>query len=195
MSKKIIPGEPVKLTDRQRMFIHFYLQCFNMAEAGRRAGYSPTTAEKMGNENYHKPHVYAEIQKGIEAKCMGKDEVLTRLADHARGDMGEFLTPGTVNYDVKRAEGKTHLLKRLKTKTKSYTPEGADQPITETDVEFELHDPQAALVQIGRHLKLFTDKTELTALVGMVTSDELAAARSRMIEEEKRLLGDDGSDV
>jgi hypothetical protein len=39
-------------------------------------------------------------------------------------------------------------------------------PVTEVDVELELYDAQAALVHIGRHHKLFTDKSELTGKDG-----------------------------
>jgi phage terminase small subunit len=63
-----------------------------------------------------------------------------------------------------------------------------DTPIVETEVEFELHDSQNALVQIGRHHKLFTDKSELSGPDGgpiAFTADDMAQAKNE-IEQWKQ---------
>jgi len=83
---------------------------------------------------------------------MDADEVLARLADQARGNIADFMNtevPGGI-IDLEKAQelGLTHLIKSI-----SWTKQG---------VKVELYDAQAALVHIGRHLKLFTDRVEVT---------------------------------
>jgi len=80
------------MTRKQQIFIDEYLKCWNAAEAARRAGYSVKTAYSIGHELLNKPEVEAAIQARLEEVHMGADETLQRLADMARGDMGEFLS-------------------------------------------------------------------------------------------------------
>src|SRR5262245_18150974 len=81
------------LTKKQRDFITSYLDCWNATKAALDAGYSERTARSIGSENLTKPDIKAAIEARI-AQIMPKGEVLTRLAEHARGDMGDFLTIG-----------------------------------------------------------------------------------------------------
>jgi phage terminase small subunit len=79
------------LKPKQRAFVVAYLVCLNAAEAARRAGYSEKTARSIGAENLTKPDIAAAIKAGFETKAMPSEEVLARLAEHARGSMGDFL--------------------------------------------------------------------------------------------------------
>lgn len=82
--------DPVdKLTTKQRVFIQEYLICWNATEAARRAGYAQPNVQ--GSQNLVKPSIRGEIQRRLAEKAMSADEVLARLADHARGSMGDFL--------------------------------------------------------------------------------------------------------
>jgi phage terminase small subunit len=157
------------LTDKQQVFVAEYIKDFNLTRAAIAAGYSPRSAHTIGWENIRKPEIAEEIEKVIADRCMTKTEVLTRLAEHARGDIGDFVilrNNGTPCFDFGTAieQNKMRLIKKLKTKTRSYVIKDDDEdgtPVTEVDVEFELYDAQSALVQIGRHHKLFTDKQEI----------------------------------
>lgn len=95
-----------------------------------------------------------EIKRRVSEKAMTADEVLVRLADQARGTVEDYISFNhapyptfTLDLDKARRRGVLHLIKKLK-----YNAEGYP--------EIELHDAQAALVQIGKHHKLFTDKIE-----------------------------------
>jgi phage terminase small subunit len=160
-------------TGKQEAFITEYLRDFNATQAAIRAGYSEKTAYAIGHENLKKPEIAAEIQRRIAEKAMGADEVLLRLADHARGDMGDFLdiTPMGFVIDVNKAQqaGKTHLIKKVKLRTQtSVSKEGIE---TEThDMEIELYNAQDALVQLGRFHKLFTDKTEIKSDINLTVN-------------------------
>lgn len=162
------------LTNKQRAFIAEYLKDFNGTQAAIRAGYSQRTARAIASEILTKPDIQKEISAQIAERSMGPDEVLLRLAEHARGDMGDFLDITSMGFvvDLSKAQekGLTHLIKKVKMRTQtSVNKEGIE---TEThDIELELYDAQAALVQLGRHHVLFTDKQEVTRKSYNVTID------------------------
>lgn len=145
------------LTYKQQLFVEHYLTCLNAAEAARRAGYSLKTAGKIGSENLTKPDIKVEIDKRLKEAAMSADEVLRRLADQARSTLEDFISDGPtgpyVDLDKARELGKMHLLKKFK--------EDKDG-----NISIELHDPQAALVHLGRYHALFVDKTALTDPTG-----------------------------
>jgi len=159
----------VSITKKQRVFIEEYLQCWNAAEAARRAGYSQRTARIQASKLLTKPDIQEEIQKRISEKAMSADEVLLRLGDMARGDLGDFVDIESMSFNVslKKAKelGLTHLIKKVKQRTKITQKQDGDET-EEHFIEFELHDSQAALEKLGRHHKLFTDKTEITGAGG-----------------------------
>jgi phage terminase small subunit len=79
------------LTDKERLFVEHYLACWNATEAARRAGYSQRSARSIGSENLTKPNIRTRIEERLSEAAMGANEVLARLAEHARGSMGDFL--------------------------------------------------------------------------------------------------------
>lgn len=148
------------LTDKQRVFIDEYLVDFNATRAAIAAGYSEKTARFIGSENLTKPNIREEIDRLITEHCMGKDEVLMRLANHARGDIDDYLNEqGQFDLAKARAARKTGLIKKLKTKTTARVI--MDAETTTTEVEFELYDAQSALLNLGKHLDLFSDKLQI----------------------------------
>ncbi len=146
------------LTAKQQAFITEYLLCWNAAEAARLAGYSEATARSIGHENLTKPDIQDEIKRRVSERAMSADEVLVRLAAMARADISDFVSfvPGVkgpyIDLEKANAAGKLGLVKKLK-----YNELGG--------IEFELYDAQAALVQLGKVHKLFTDKQEINATV------------------------------
>ena len=106
---------------KQRVFIDEYARDFNATQAAIRAGYSPKTAYSIGQENLNKPEIAKAIQERIAARAMGKDEVVDRLGEHARGDMGDFMDIGSMAFslDLNKAKelGLTRLIKKVRQKT------------------------------------------------------------------------------
>ncbi len=159
------------LTGKQALFVEAYLKCWNKTESARQAGYAgnDATLGAIGYENFKKPEIFEEIQRRISETAMSADEVLMRLGDHARGNMGDFWQipdKGSPSLDLtsEKAKANLHLIKKMKVKTTVRTI--ADIPETTTEIDFELYDAQAALEKLGRHHKLFTDKTEVTGKDG-----------------------------
>lgn len=169
---------------QHEQFIAVYVETRNAAEAARRAGYSPKTARQQGSRLLTR----ADIQDEIAARLtpiITSDEVLERLTSHARGTMADFIDVdegGNFRINLKEAKNRArlHLIKKVKT-TRRVTEES-----TETTVELELYDAQAALVQLGKYYRLFSDRVtvdwlgELEAL-GL----DAHAIESELIEQFK----------
>lgn len=141
-----------QLTHRQRAFVENYLMCWNASEALRRAGYKGKNADVIAAQNLVKPSIRSAIEARLAEMSMGANEVLMRLGEHARNDGAEYVTVGENKkpaLDIERMirDGKQRLIKGI-----TYSRSG--------DVIVELYDAQSALVHLGRHHKLFTDKVE-----------------------------------
>lgn len=155
-----------KLTPKQRLFVETYTtNGFNATQAAITAGYSETTAYSIGSENLKKPEIAAAIDRFFEENTMTAKEVLLRLTEHARGDIGDIWDPmsGQVNWDEAIAKKKTHLIKKLRHKTTRISRGsglGAEEIETFED-EIELHNPQFALHLLGKQHGLFVDKSEV----------------------------------
>jgi len=178
------------LNDKQRAFVEHYLACWNGAEAARRAGYSVKTAREQASDLLTKPNIKAAIAQRIAELKMSADEVLLRLADHARGSIEHFMD-GQDEFSLAEArkQGKMHLVKKLKrTKRTEHRKDG--DPVVTTTTEVELHDPQAALVQLGRANALFTDKVAPVTPDGQheytgLTDDERMARLAALAERAR----------
>ncbi len=137
------------LTKRQQLFRDYYLVSFNATDAARQAGYKHPN--QQGPELLKQPHIAAAIEERLGEVAMSANEVLARLTEHARSDIGEFLDIDG-NLDLKRMKdsGMTRLVKKLNTsKASGTTPKGGDWE-RET-VTLELHDAQAALTTLARY--------------------------------------------
>lgn len=146
----------VRLRGRRRAFVEEWFKDFNGTRAAERAGY-------MGNENtlavtasrmLRNAKVRAYISERFAAKAMDADEVLARLANQARGDIGDLLQPGgIIDLDRVKAAGLTHLIK-------SITYQKGQR------VRVELYSSQRALELIGKHQRLFVGRYEHSGLEG-----------------------------
>lgn len=172
-----------RFTDKQAAFIDAYFLCgLNATEAARLAGYK--SPRQMASENLSKPYIRAEIDRRLNERTMKADEVLYHLGEQATADIGDFFKvveewtfyppptadildaveviddsdpddPKTrVSYFVRRVAVDTdrlvdpaysHLLHKF-----TDSPKGG--------LTIELYNKQNALVHLGKHYALFTDK-------------------------------------
>ncbi|WP_288777379.1 terminase small subunit [uncultured Mitsuokella sp.] len=83
----------MKLTEKQRRFVDYYVETGNKTEAAKRAGYSEKTAASIGDENLRKPVIKAAIDarlKKLEDERIAKvDEVMKFLTSTLRGEVKE----------------------------------------------------------------------------------------------------------
>lgn len=138
------------LSIKHQEFVNWYLQLWNQTEAYKRV--YPKSSDDAARANAARlianDNIKAEIEQRVAEKAMTANEVLMRLAEQARGDYSQYLTPYGVDMNGLIADGKQHLVKGMKPGQFGMT--------------IEFHDAQAALQLIGKHYKLFVDKTELS---------------------------------
>ena len=157
------------LTGKQQAFIVEYLKCWNASEAARRAGYSLNTAGAIGSENLKKPEILAAIERFKAEHIMSAEEVQVELTKQARSDIGDFLTQSgdVVMVDLPKAleVKKTGLIKKL-SQTRTVRTRGDDDIEESISTIIELYDKQAALVQIGKMHKIFSERQEVVGKDG-----------------------------
>lgn len=170
-------GTKAELTDKQRLFVLEYLQSWNATDAARKAGYADP--EQAGYENKRKQEIQAEISRHLDERAMPANEVLARLAEHARGSLGEFIgtdETGKPNRFSLASDKPLHLVKKVS--------------VTDKGWSFEMYDAQAALVHIGKHHGLFVDKSEITGKDGgpiETTNSKLEQAARELTEWREQM--------
>lgn len=169
---------------QHEQFIEAYVETRNAALSARRAGYSAKTARQQGSRLLTRADIQTELAARL-TPIITSDEVLERLTSHARGTMANFINvddDGNFRVNLKNAKkyGQLHLIKKVKATRR------VSEEFTETTVELELYDAQAALVQLGKYYRLFTDRvtvdwlSELEAL-GL----DAHAIESELVEQFK----------
>jgi phage terminase small subunit len=139
----------IRLTNKQKVWIEEYLATWNATEAARRAHYKgkDETLRAVGYENLMKPHIQQAIEKRMKELTLSADEVLLRLGQHATATISDFIDDaGVISWEAVKEKG--YLIKKI------IHRKGQQSTI-------ELHDPQAAIVHMGRHYQLFTDKIRI----------------------------------
>lgn len=137
------------LTNKQRRFVEEYLVDLNATQAAIRAGYSERRASEIGSQNLRKPEIAAAIQEAMQARA-SRTEI-----------DADYVLKGIVE-TVERCRQAVPVYDRSGKPVMVETPSGELAPVYAFDAKnvlkgFEL---------LGRHLKLFTDKTELTGANG-----------------------------
>jgi phage terminase small subunit len=177
---------------KQRAFVEEYLQCWNAAEAARRAGYSEKTARSSGSRLLGLPYIQEEIQRRIAEKAMSADEILLRLAKMGRGDIRELFkiqerwtrwpapSEEIIDEEIRIEEGPNgedvevvyYLVRKVvfdaeamvDPKRSWMVKKFSDSPKSGFGVE--IYDAKDALIQLGRVHGLFTDRQEVTGKDG-----------------------------
>jgi len=137
------------LTRKQQKWLEEYLICWNASEAARRAGYT-------GKPNVVGPRLLANvsIQVAISERlkniAMSADEALARMAQIARGDIGDF-----IGLDEKKlkAHPQNHLIKTFNRRTLKLK-DGSEL----IEVELGLYDAQRAKEHILKQHQLAAGK-------------------------------------
>lgn len=175
------------LSDKQWLFVEQYFICgLNATEAAMQVYdcESRDVARSMGSENLAKPLIRARIDERLAQFGLAANEVLARLAMHARGTMEDFIDADSGAIDVKAAKRarQLHLVKKYRTKYTTFTDkDGGESDTLET--ELELYDAQAALVHIGKHLGLFQADTNININLTQLSDEEL-----RQLADGKKIV-------
>lgn len=191
----------MSLTPKQALFVQEYLIDLNATQAAIRAGYSEKTAAVIGAENLTKPEIAEAVRIAQDARAertgIEADRVLNEFAKVAFTDLADVTDWGVkevafgFDEDGKRlrAEDIGDAVVVRYENAPFVTPINRDDltpaaraAVSEVSLgregfKIKMHDKVSALTQIGRHLGMFTDKTEVT--VNSELADRLAAAWRR----------------
>jgi phage terminase small subunit len=156
-----------RLSVKHRRFIDELFLCnLNATEAYMNV-YAPKsrdTARVNASRLLTNANISAEIERRLAELKMSADEIILRYSQIARADIGDFMDITTVaaQVDLHKAKEarKTGLIKKVKQRTTITTHKDGSES-EDHWIELELHDPLRALEQLGRHLKLFTDRVEM----------------------------------
>jgi phage terminase small subunit len=155
-----------RLTPKQAAFVAEYLIDLNATQAAIRAGYSQKTAAAIGAENLTKPHIATAIQAAMDERAertqITADRVLQEIARIGFGDIRRVLSWGRESVHFipsdELSDDDAATVAEVQAKRTIYTTEdGSEEKI---ELKMKTHDKLGALRDLGRHLKLFTDKVE-----------------------------------
>lgn len=161
------------LTAKQSRFVAEYLIDLNATQAAIRAGYSAKTAQQISSENLSKPVVAAAIaegQKVLAAKSgVTAERIVKELAKIGFSNMQDYVSTheGEPYIDLRDLERDQWAAVGELTVDR-YTDGRGEDAREVKRIKFKLSDKRASLVDLGRHLGMFTDKTEITGPVTVV---------------------------
>jgi len=165
--KTVKPTEIVEsdgLTIKQRLFIDHYIVCMNGTEAARLAGYegNDVTLASVASQNLRNHKVLRVVEDRLNAFTMSANEVLIRLTDIARGDIGDVLNSmGGIDPLEAKQRGKSHLIKKFKTKSVTTTSQNGKDDTDMYEAEVEMYDAQAALTTLMKFHGLLVDRVKV----------------------------------
>lgn len=162
------------MTDQQQAFVEAYLSNgFNAVRAAESAGYSDPVANACRIRA--NGEIADAIEKRLTEQTLSSNEILARLSDQATLTLDDFFDFGVgqpfLNLEKAVQRGKIHLIKGFECSATG-------------KLVVKFHDAQAALLNLGRHRKLFTDKVEHD--VRSLSDDEL-------IRRVAGIVGGDGT--
>ena len=147
------------LTAKQQRFVDEYLIDLNATQAALRAGYSGKTSYSIGQENLNKPEIAQIIQKAMDERSQ-RTEI---TADYVLGGIREIAERCLQRAPVMegRGEDRSQMIDEEGRHVWTFDSTGANK----------------AFENLGKHLKLFTDKVEHSGKIALeqLTDEELAA--------------------
>lgn len=146
------------LKGKQLAFVKAYIgeAKFNATESARIAGYegNENTLRSIASENLTKPNILKEIEKSLEGAGMSLNEIISRLAEMARGSLLDLLDDnGKLDIKEVKRNGKGYLLKEL-----TVTRDTTNKKIS---YKYKIHDSQSALDKLARIHGLYQDKLDV----------------------------------
>jgi hypothetical protein len=171
------------MTDRQALFIQFYLgeAKLNATAAARLAGYADP--EKEGWRVRQDPEVQAEISGRFAEYGMSADEVIAELSDIARNSKIAPLMDAKVysrpTFNLANKDGELKPEMRFVRKV----------TIGNDSISVEVYDRLSALEKMGRVHALFVDRTKVEGMVTLGPAMDLTKLSEEELEQLDSLIG------
>lgn len=159
------------LTPKQRRFVDEYLIDLNATQAAIRAKYSVKTAASIGEENLRKPEIAEAVLQRMKEREkrteITQDKVLTELAKIGFSDIRKVVRWGETMVrmvDADEGEGDDlvpyHGLALIDSTEVDDDTAAAIAEVSQgrDGLKVKFHDKKGALIEIARHLGMFTAK-------------------------------------
>ena len=163
-----------QLTAKQQRFVEEYLIDLNATQAAIRAGYSKKTAGAIGVENLKKPLIAAAISEGrrkqAERTEITADKVLAEPALLGFANMRDYIRiskDGEPYIDLSELT-REQAAAISEVAVDDYVDKRGENAREVKKVRLKFHDKKGALVEIGKHLGMFTEKVEHRVLGPLV---------------------------
>ena len=145
-----------QLTPKQQRFVDEYLIDLNATQAAIRAGYSKKTAPGIGCENLIKPNIADAIAKAQEKRT-------------ERTEVTQDYVIKTIIETIERCSQAKQVYDKSGGLVMTETPSGKLAPAYKYDATNVLKGSEL----LGRHLAMFTDKTEISGGMAISTISDL----------------------
>lgn len=172
---------------QQAKFLKEYLKHGNATKAALSAGYSEASAYSQGHDLLKHPEIKKSVEKAFTKLEISAENVLAELAKLAFSNMGDYVAPNADGTQLvpdfsALTRDQMACIQEIKVdESAGGAGDGKRERVQRTT--FKLADKGLNLERLGRHLKLFTDKIELSA------ADEIIR---KLVEGRKRLTKQDG---
>jgi phage terminase small subunit len=182
-----------RLTNKQVLFVAYYLIYWNATQAAIEAGYSKHTAVKIGWENLQKPLIQKEIQRQtkilLNSLGITPQRALAEYLKIAFADIGTYVEfgqkeiwmPGAKRGKNGSTPGSTRTVNYVNLNSSSKVDTSLISEISEgrDGVKVKLHDKMKAMEKIEKYLDLIPDNWKR-----MVEEEHLALDRERLAIEK-----------
>ncbi len=168
----------LEMKDKRRRFVEEYLVCRDATKAAVAAGYTRATASARGYLFLREPgvaEIIAEHDRALTAKLeITAERVLLEMSRLAFSDHRKlYNTDGSLKPLHELDDDTAAALAAVESVTRAAR---GGEPASQLH-KVKLGNKQPALVQLGRHLRLFSEKPEAADISGL--ADRIAAARKR----------------
>lgn len=154
-----------KLTDKEYLFVRAYAATRNACESARRAGYS--SPDTQAADIKKRPHVAKEIKKNLNRIAkryeVTAENVIGELAKLGFSNMEDYVrinAQGDPYLDLSNVE-RDQMAAVTEVTTKQYKEGRGEDGETVIETKIKIADKRAALVDLGKHLELFVDKSKV----------------------------------
>jgi hypothetical protein len=132
------------------LFAKYYAQTSSYVEAVKLAGYDLKDKQDKGRSLMMIPIVREAVMYHLQKMSMSADEVKSRIAEIARGDIGEFIDEdGKFNLKAAKEKGLTGLIRKIRLNR-------------DGSVDVEMYDKLTALLALARMYGMMVDRVETT---------------------------------
>lgn len=138
------------MTKKQKRFVEEYLIDLNATQASIRAGYKPDNAYSIGSENLRKPEIKAAVDKAMAERSkrtgVNQDRIVRELARIGFANIKDVVDLKTGKIREGASEDDLACIQSIKVKPGEF---GVER-------ETKMYDKRSALVDLGKHLGMFT---------------------------------------